>query len=326
MLAIRSGSPLVIGLGKDENYIASDVMALLPFTQRFIYLEDGDIADIHRTKVTIYNSAGAVVDRPIHRSTRKSEKNSKGEYRYFMQKEIFEQPDAVLATLDGRITSQHALVETFGIRAPDIFARVRRVQIVACGTSYHSGLVGRYWLEDIAGIPCQVEIASENRYRKQIVEPDTLFVVLSQSGETADTLAALRNAKQMGYMAALSICNVPDSSLVRESDLVLMTAAGMEIGVASTKAFTTQLAALLLLALSLGHCHQLNADTEAKIVKTLATIPKLLTQTLSLDSDIKKLANDLVSKNDALFLGRGHLAACCNGGSVKTKRNYLYSR
>ena len=326
LLAIRCGSPLVIGLGQDENFIASDPMALLPFAQRFIYLEDGDIADIQRNKVTIYASTGAVIHRPIHQSNLKMEPNTKGHYRHFMQKEIFEQPNAVLSTLDGRIANQSVIVETFGANAAEIFARVRRIQIVACGTSYHAGLVGKYWLEAIAGIPCQVEIASENRYRKQMIEPDTLFVVLSQSGETADALAAFRQAKQNGYLAALTICNVPDSSLVRESDLVIMTAAGPEIGVASTKAFTTQLAALLLLTLVLGRNRGLGKDEEAGLVKRLETIPTLLAQTLKMDTDIKLLASELRDKTNALFLGRGLQLPIAMEGALKLKEiSYIHA-
>src|SRR5690606_947970 len=260
LLVARSGSPLVIGLGLGENFLASDQLALRQVTDRFVYLEEGDIAEIRRDSVQIWDLTGAPVEREAVQYHDGAEAADKGAYRHFMAKEIHEQPGVVQRALEGRLGADHVLVEAFGAPARELFSRVRNVQIVACGTSYHAGLVARYWLEELAGIPCQIEVASEFRYRKVVVQPDTLFVTISQSGETADTLAALRNAKARpsdagGYLASLAICNVGTSSLVRESDLCLLTLAGPEIGVASTKAFTTQLVGLMLLTLSLCHVH-----------------------------------------------------------------------
>ena len=252
LVAARSGSPLVIGLGLGENFLASDQLALRQVTDRFMYLEEGDIAEIQRDKVQIWDVTGKAVERQTVQYTDGAEAADKGEFRHYMLKEIHEQPSVVQRTLEGRLSANQVLVQAFGPQAAELFAKVRNVQIVACGTSYHSGMVARYWLEELAGIPCQVEVASEFRYRKVVVQPDTLFVTISQSGETADTLAALRNAKELGFLASLAICNVGISSLVRESDLTLLTQAGPEIGVASTKAFTTQLVSLMLLTLSLG--------------------------------------------------------------------------
>ena len=241
LVAARSGSPLVIGLGMGENFLASDQLALRQVTDRFMYLEEGDIAEIRRDSVQIWDIDGALVQRESVQYRDGAEAADKGEFRHYMLKEIHEQPVVVQRTLEGRLSQNQVLVEAFGPQAAELFAKVRNVQIVACGTSYHAGMVARYWLEELAGIPCQVEVASEFRYRKVVVQPDTLFVSISQSGETADTLAALRNAKELGFLASLAICNVGISSLVRESDLTLLTQAGREIGVASTKAFTTQL-------------------------------------------------------------------------------------
>ncbi len=252
LVAARSGSPLVIGLGLGENFLASDQLALRQVTDRFMYLEEGDIAEIRRDSVQIWDVNGKAVERETVQYRDGAEAAEKGEFRHFMLKEIHEQPSVVQRTLEGRLSPNGVLVQAFGPQAAELFAKVRNVQIVACGTSYHAGMVARYWLEELAGIPCQVEVASEFRYRKVVVQPDTLFVTISQSGETADTLAALRNAKELGFLASLAICNVGISSLVRESDLTLLTQAGREIGVASTKAFTTQLVGLLLLTLSLG--------------------------------------------------------------------------
>ncbi|NEX15532.1 MAG: glutamine--fructose-6-phosphate transaminase (isomerizing) [Halochromatium sp.] len=256
LVAARQGSPLVIGVGFQEYFIASDVFALLPVTNRFIFLEEGDVAELRRDRLSIWNAEGELVERPLRESSVAADSAERGQYRHFMQKEIFEQPRAVADTLEGRLSSDAVLPEAFGVDAERIFAEVQAVTIVACGTSYHAGLVARYWIESLVGLPCNVEVASEYRYRKHVVLQGSLFVTISQSGETADTLAALRIAKDSGYATTLAICNVPESSLVRESDLVLLTRAGPEIGVASTKAFTTQLVALLLLTLTLARLHR----------------------------------------------------------------------
>lgn len=326
IIAMRRGSPLVIGFGKDENYIASEHLALLPLTQRFIYLKDGDIADVQRTSVTIYNETGTQVERPIHVSNIHQEAVTKGKYRHFMQKEIAEQPDAIRAALEGRLTAHSVLAESFGPEAPAIFSKVRRVQIVACGTSFHAGLVGRYWLEALAHVPCQVEIASEYRYRTKVIEPDTLFVTLSQSGETADTLAALRLAKESGYLATLTICNVPESSLVRESDLCLMMRSGPEIGVASTKAFTSQLVSLVLLTICLGQYHGLDQPVIADLVKALRRLPSQIQEALHLDHAIKKIAAHIADKSHVLFLGRGMEYPIALEGALKLKEiSYIHA-
>ncbi len=325
-IAVRSGSPLVIGLGDQINFIASDQLALLPFTQQFIFLEEGDIADVRLNEVIIYDTHGNEVKRDIHYTKLDQEEMSKGKYQHFMQKEIFEQADSVIACLEGRLSYQRVISEAFGANANEIFKQIRHVQLVACGTSYHACLVGKYWLEEIAGISCQAEIASENRYRQHVVEPGTLYVTLSQSGETADTLAALRHAKTLGYAATLAICNVPESSLVRESDLVLMTGAGMEIGVASTKAFTTQLVALFLLTITLGRNSRIDQNSEAEYVKLLRAIPKKLRNTLMLDSDIKNLAIKLKDKNHVLFIGRGIEYPIALEGALKLKEiSYIHA-
>ncbi len=326
LIALRRGSPLVIGLGTNENFIASDQMALLPVTQQFIYLEEGDIADIYHDRVMIYDASGTKTERPVHVSDLDQKMAIKGKYRHFMLKEIFEQPDCIISTLTGRVTYHHVLTEIFGIKAPEIFSRIRRIEIVACGTSYHSGLVAKYWLEEIAGIPCQVEIASENRYRQKVVEPDTLFVTISQSGETADTLAALRRAKTLGYTATLAICNISESTLARESDLTFLTAAGPEVGVASTKAFTTQLVALFLLTIVLGRFHRLDEHAEISLIKRLANLPRLLQKTLTLDPEITNLANDFTHVEHALFIGRGIQLPIAMEGALKLKEiSYIHA-
>lgn len=325
LIALRRGSPLVVGIGIGEHFIASDHLALLPVARHFIYLEEGDVADVRRESVTIFDSVGKPVERAVHISDLSHDIAEKGNYRHFMLKEIFEQPQAVRATLGGRIGRQRVLEETFGAEATQLLTQVRRVQIVACGTSYHAGLVGRYWLEE-AGIPCQVEIASEIRYRQTVVEPDTLLVMLSQSGETADTLGALRAVKSLGlgYLATMAICNAPESSLVRESNLVLMTAAGPEIGVASTKAFTTQLTALLLLTAVLGRRH--NPQLETELLAQLQELPKQLEQALALDHAIKNLARSFADKHHTLFLGRGTLYPIALEGALKLKEiSYIHA-
>ncbi|OJH09095.1 MAG: glucosamine--fructose-6-phosphate aminotransferase [Alcanivorax borkumensis] len=326
LVTVRSGSPLVIGLGIDENYIASDQLALLPVTNRFIFLEEGDQAEITTNSVRIVDAAGEPVTREAHEFDGTHEDAEKGEYRHYMQKEIFEQPAAIQKTLEDRIDSPATLIESFGEKAPAIFDKVKTVQIVACGTSYHAGMVARYWLEDIAGIPCQVEVASEFRYRKHVVPEGTLFVTISQSGETADTLAALRDTQSPNYVGRLAVCNVDSSSLVRESELVFLTKAGPEIGVASTKAFTTQLVGLLMLVLALGRQKGL-ADSEIeKILEELRQLPNLIEQAAALDKPIEKLSEAFVEKHHALFLGRGVQFPVALEGALKLKEiSYIHA-
>jgi glucosamine--fructose-6-phosphate aminotransferase (isomerizing) len=327
VVAARSGSPLVIGLGLGENFLASDQLALRQVTDRFMYLEEGDIADIRRESVAIWDVNGNSVEREAVQYRDGAEAADKGEFRHFMLKEIHEQPSVVQRTLEGRLGDKQVLVNAFGPQAAELFAKVRNVQIVACGTSYHAGMVARYWLEELAGIPCQVEVASEFRYRKVVVQPDTLFVTISQSGETADTLAALRNAKELGFLASLAICNVSISSLVRESDLTLLTQAGREIGVASTKAFTTQLVGLLLLTLSLGQVRgTLAPGVEATLVEELRRLPTRLGEALAMDSTVEKVAELFADKNHTLFLGRGAQYPVAMEGSLKLKEiSYIHA-
>ncbi len=326
MIAARRGSPLVIGVGVGEHFIASDVAALIPVTQQFIFLEDGDIADIVQDKVSIYDAEGKPVERPVRVSELSADAVERGEYRHYMLKEIFEQPRAVSNTLAGRIGGERVLEEAFGPQAKAIFDQVKAVQIIACGTSYHAGLVARYWLEGLANLPCNVEVASEFRYRKHAVLPDTLVVAVSQSGETADTLAAVQQIKRLKYGHTLAICNVPESSLVRESELVLMTNAGPEIGVASTKAFTTQLVALMLLTVVLGRRHGMKPELEKKLVTQLRHLPDNIEQTLQLDRDISQLAGQFANKQHALFLGRGAQYPVAMEGALKLKEiSYIHA-
>jgi glucosamine--fructose-6-phosphate aminotransferase (isomerizing) len=327
LVAARSGSPLVIGLGLGENFLASDQLALRQVTDRFMYLEEGDIAEIRRDSVQIWDIDGKNVERETVQYRDGAEAADKGEFRHYMLKEIHEQPAVVQRTLEGRLSQDQVLVQAFGPQAAELFAKVRNVQIVACGTSYHAGMVARYWLEELAGIPCQVEVASEFRYRKVVVQPDTLFVTISQSGETADTLAALRNAKELGFLASLAICNVGISSLVRESDLTLLTQAGREIGVASTKAFTTQLVGLLLLTLSLGQVRGTLAEgVEAKLVEELRRLPARLGEALAMDSTVEKIAELFAEKNHTLFLGRGAQFPVAMEGALKLKEiSYIHA-
>ncbi|WP_447760477.1 glutamine--fructose-6-phosphate transaminase (isomerizing) [Aeromonas veronii] len=327
VVVARSGSPLVIGRGIGENFIASDQMALLPVTRRFIFLEEGDVAEVTRRDVHIFDTNGNAVVREEQESELSHDAGDKGEYRHYMLKEIHEQPKAITNTLEGRLGSDHVVVESFGNCARAIFDKVEHVQIVACGTSYHSGMVARYWFEEIAGVSCDVEIASEFRYRKSVVRPNSLLVTLSQSGETADTLAALRLAKESGYMSSLAICNVPGSSLVRESDLAFMTRAGAEIGVASTKAFTTQLAGLLMLVASVGHCRgHLSAAAEAELVKALQALPLRIKESLALAKDIETLAEEFADKQHSLFLGRGSQYPIAMEGALKLKEiSYIHA-
>lgn len=327
VLAARSGSPLVVGLGLGENFLASDQLALRQVTDRFMYLEEGDIAEIRRDDVLIWDVDGKPVSREVVQYHEGAEAADKGEYRHFMLKEIHEQPKVVQRTLEGRVAQDHALAQAFGPAAAELFANVHNVQIVACGTSFHAGMVARYWLESLAGIPCQVEVASEFRYRKVVVQPNTLFVTISQSGETADTLAALRNAKASGYLASLAICNVGTSSLVRESDLTLLTQAGPEIGVASTKAFTTQLVGLMLLTLSLGRARGLlDSNVEAELVEELRRLPTRLGEALAMDKTIEKVSELFAEKHHTLFLGRGAQYPVAMEGALKLKEiSYIHA-
>jgi len=316
----------VIGRGIDENFVASDVAALLPVTRRFSFLEEGDVALVERKKVTIWDAQGNEVERPEKESELTADAAERGEFRHFMQKEIHEQGQAVARTLNERIANGKVLDAAFGPRANSVLDETRGVHIVACGTSYHAGLVARYWIEELCRLPCSVEIASEYRYRSPVVPAGTLFVTISQSGETADTLAALRAAKEMGYLSTLTICNVPESSMVRESDLVMMTRAGPEIGVASTKAFTTQLAALALLTISLARRAGLEPRQEKALVAQLADLPGLIEQVLALDPAIETLAEHFADKHHALFLGRGVQNPIAMEGALKLKEiSYIHA-
>ncbi|HZR38150.1 MAG TPA: glutamine--fructose-6-phosphate transaminase (isomerizing) [Nevskia sp.] len=322
----RIASPLVIGLGFGENFVASDVSALLPVTQRFIYLEEGDIAEITREAVHIFGADGHKRERKIHDIALRPEAAEKGQYRHFMLKEIFEQPEALANTLRGRIAGHRVLPESLGPKAAEILGKTCNIHIVACGTSYHAGLVGKYWIEELAGLPCSVELASEYRYRSVTVPRDTLFVTLSQSGETADTLAALRYARGAGYLALLTICNSAQSSMVRESDLTMLTQAGPEIGVASTKAFTTQLLAVLLVAAMLGRYQGLSAEKEAEIVRQAMHAPATVERALQMDGAILALAEQFVEKHHTLFLGRGPMFPIALEGALKLKEiSYIHA-
>ena len=326
LVTARAGCPVVIGLGIDENFVASDVAALLPVTRRFVYLQEGDIALIRRKSYEIYDRSGRQVERPVVDSDLTADSVERGRYRHFMQKEIHEQPVAIANTLEERLARGRVLDAIFGLNAAAILSATQGVHIVACGTSYHAGVIARYQIEELTRLPCSVEIASEYRYRRPVVPPNTLFVTISQSGETADTLAALRMARELGYLAALSICNVPESSLVRESDLVLMTRAGPEIGVASTKAFTTQLVGLAMLTIALGKHHGLDGGREAALVKQLEELPGLVEQTLTLDGQIAELAESFADKQHALFLGRGALNPVAMEGALKLKEiSYIHA-
>jgi len=326
LIAARQGSPLVIGVGIGEHFIASDVAALIPVTRRFIFLEEGDVADIRRDSLAIYDASGAQVEREIKESDLSADAVERGQYRHYMLKEIFEQPRAIADTLEGRISADKVLVESFGIGAKEIFDKIEEVHIIACGTSYHSGLVTKYWIEGIAGVPCAVEVASEFRYRNNVVRPNTLLVTISQSGETADTLAGLRDAKRRGYAYSLAICNVPESSLVRESDMVLMTRAGPEIGVASTKAFTTQLVALALLMIVVARRHGMEATQEKELVQQLQALPGQVEKALALDGAIFELSKEFAEKHHALFLGRGAQYPIAMEGALKLKEiSYIHA-
>ncbi len=326
IVATRRGSPLVVGVGIGEHFVASDVSALLPVTRRFIFLEEGDVVELTEGAVKIFDAEGQAVERPVRETELSADAVERGSYRHYMLKEIHEQPRAIADTLEGRIAAGRLLENCFGPQAGPILAATRRVSIVACGTSYHAGLVARYWLESIAGIPCSVEVASEFRYREPVLQEGTLLVVISQSGETADTLAALREAKRRGYGHSLAICNVPESSLVREADLALMTRAGPEIGVASTKAFTTQLVALMLLVLALGRRNGLEPEQEAVLVHDLESLPRRIERVLTLDSAIGEMAEAFADKRHALFLGRGMHYPIALEGALKLKEiSYIHA-
>jgi glucosamine--fructose-6-phosphate aminotransferase (isomerizing) len=325
LVVARSGSPLVIGVGIGENFVASDPLALGQVTDRFIYLEEGDIAQVERQAITIWHK-GKKVSRPTTTVKHQTDDSDKGRYEHFMLKEIYEQPRVIKNTLDGRVSKTSVLEQAFGIKAPPIFDKINAVQIVACGTSSHAGLVAKYWFESIAKIPCQVDIASDYRYRDIIVQPNTLFVTISQSGETADTLAALRYAKKLGYVATLAVCNVATSSLVRESDISMLTMAGQEIGVASTKAFTTQLTILLVLSIVLARRTGLSAAHEAKLVKELHKLPSIVDKTLGLRKQIKTIAKQFSDKHHSLFLGRGIQYPVAKEGALKLKEiSYIHA-
>jgi glucosamine--fructose-6-phosphate aminotransferase (isomerizing) len=325
LIVARAGSPLVIGIGNGEHFIASDVFALLPQTQHFMFLEEGDIAEIRRDGVTVYDAAGKKVERPVRQSTVSASTTDKGPYRHYMLKEIFEQPAVISETLEGRIYKGRLLEESFGHEAKRLLDKTQAVHIIACGTSYHAGLVARYWLEEI-GIPCSVEVASEYRYRSVVVPPNALFVTISQSGETADTLAALRGARKAGYLGSLTICNVPESSLTRESDVALMTRAGPEIGVASTKAFTTQLVALRLLTLALARRRGMSAEQEKALVDELHALPRQVEVVLELNDAIEAMAHAFGEKQHALFLGRGTFYPIALEGALKLKEiSYIHA-
>ena len=326
MVVARSGSPLVIGYGLGENFVASDQLALLPVTRSFAFLEEGDVAEITRRQVSIFDVNGNAVQREMKESEVTHDAGDKGEYRHYMLKEIYEQPTAIAHTLEGRIAGGKVLDSAFGENAAEFLKDIKHVQIIACGTSYHAGMAARYWLEDWAGVSCNVEIASEFRYRKSHLFPNSLLVTISQSGETADTLAAMRLAKEMGYKATLTICNSAGSSLVRESDMAYMMKAGVEIGVASTKAFTVQLAGLLMLTTAIGRHNGMSSEMEAAITQSLLSMPAKVEQALGLNDAIAELAEDFADKQHALFLGRGDQYPIAMEGALKLKEiSYIHA-
>lgn len=326
MIVARSGSPLVIGYGVGEHFVASDQLALLPVTRRFAFLEEGDVAEITRQTVNVFDIDGNSVEREVTESTVSHDAGDKGQYKHYMLKEIYEQPVALQRTIDGRIAGGKVADDAFGEGSAQLLQGVKHVQIIACGTSYHSAMTARYWFESIAGVSCNVEIASEFRYRKSVVMPNSLLVTISQSGETADTLAALRLAKEIGYMTSLTICNVPGSSLVRESDMAYMMKAGAEIGVASTKAFTVQLAGLMMLVAAIGRHNSLTVQGEAEIMAALQSLPTKIEQALGMDKAIQDLAEDFADKHHSLFLGRGDQYPIAMEGALKLKEiSYIHA-
>ena len=326
IIIARQKSPLLIGLGTDENLAASDPLAISQLTNEFIFLEDGDVAMFSSDRYEIYDSEKLAVERDVTRLDISSQATSKGEFRHFMEKEIYEQPQAVLNTIDGRVGAEDVLDNIFGLNSNEIFSKVERIQIAACGTSLHAGRVAANWLSAIAELPCQIDYASEYRYRNPHVDENSLFITISQSGETADTLAALSYAKEKDYLATVGICNVPTSTLARESDFVLFTNAGPEIGVASTKAFTTQLAALLLLTLSLAKARGLNPKLRARVIEGLRALPETIRETLELKDRIVEMAPEVASKDNALFLGRGIFYPVAKEGALKLKEiSYIHA-
>ena len=326
MIAARKGSPLVIGIGENENFIGSDVFALVGETNRFMFLEEGDIAELTTDSIRVFDITGEPVSRPVSETKIAADAVERDEFRHYMQKEIFEQPEAIRKSIADRLSATKVLDAAFGPEASKAFEQIQAVQIIACGTSYHAGLVAKYWMESIANLPCTVEVASEFRYRRTVVPKNSLFVTISQSGETADTLAALRVARKLGYSHTLAICNVPESSIVRDSESVLMTRAGPEIGVASTKAFTTQLVALLLLVIALGRKNGLSEDDEAKIVAELRGLPEKIEDVLKLDKEIESWAEEFGNKHHTLYLGRGEHYPVAMEGALKLKEiSYIHA-
>lgn len=325
LVTARKGSPLVIGVGIGEHFIASDQLALLQVTDRFMFLEDGDVASLTAHGITVTDFTGNKVEREMTQFEHGVSSTDKGEFKHYMLKETYEQPEVIKACLEGRVSNDRLMEQSFGVKAAEIFDQVKQVQIIACGTSFHAGLIAKYWIEDLVGIPCMVEVASEYRYRKVVILEGTLFLTISQSGETADTLAALREV-QSRVLASLVICNVPGSTLVRESDLALMTNAGPEIGVASTKAFTTQLVALMLTTLALGRRNGLSAEREASIINALKKLPQQVQQALEMDADIEQMAQAFAEKQHSLFLGRGTLYPVAKEGALKLKEiSYIHA-
>lgn len=326
LICARKGSPLVIGVGNNANYIASDMSALLAETKQFIILQEGDMAVLTASSIKVYDADGQLAEREIHESKLSGDAVGKGAFAHYMLKEIYEQPSAIADTLEGRLGKDSVLESSFGPKATEIFDKIRAIQIIACGTSYHAALIAKYGIESMTDLTCNVEVASEFRYRKHVVQPDTLLITISQSGETADTLAALRLAKSIGFAHTLAICNVPESSLVRESELSMMTRAGPEIGVASTKAFTTQLVAILLLVVVLARRLYFPAEAEAKVVDQLRHLPRIIEDVLVLEDEIKEIAKDFADKEHALFLGRGMHYPVALEGALKLKEiSYIHA-
>jgi glucosamine--fructose-6-phosphate aminotransferase (isomerizing) len=326
VVGARRGAPLLVGIGIGENFLGSDAQALIQVTNKMLYLDEDDVVEITRDSVQVYGLDGAPVERAVHESELSSDAVERGEYRHYMQKEIFEQPRAVADTLEARVGPHGVLPNIFGIESDALLQRTRGLHIIACGTSYHAGLVAKYWIEEHARLPVSVEVASEYRYRETVVPADTLFVAISQSGETADTLAALRESRRRGYLGTLAICNVPESSLVREADLKLMTRAGPEIGVASTKAFTTQLAGLALLALELARRNGLDQQHYAALCAELQHLPRAIESALKLEPAIIELAGEFIHRQHALFLGRGVQYPVALEGALKLKEiSYIHA-